>query len=105
MFGFCDHYIHEVVITPKNQIVLIDVSDTPDCGWEGAYAIFDEEEFRDWWEDDNYGDDGLPTPYTIDDIMAWGEDANAFYGWTVVSNHHRTPEAAEKKLRKYVATL
>jgi len=102
MFGFCDHYIHEVVITPKNQIVLIDVADTPDCGWEGAYAIFDEEEFRDWWLNCNEGEG---VPYTIDDVIEYGEEVNAFYGWMVVSNHHRTPEAAEKKLRKYIATL
>ena len=77
MFGFCDHFIHEVVITPKNQIVLIDVADTPDCGWEGAYAIFDEEAFRDWWLNCNEGEG---VPYTIDDVIEYGEEANAFYG-------------------------
>ena len=65
---FCDHAVHEVVKTAKGTIVMIDVCDTFDCGWEGAYAIFDEEAFRDWWDD--YGDeDGIAgTPYTFENI-------------------------------------
>lgn len=97
-----EHYIHQIVRTAKGQLVLIDVAYTPDCGWEGAYAIFDEEAFRDWWFD---WDEGEGHPYTNDDVMEWGEEADAFFGWVVVSNHHRTPEAAEKKLRKFISTL
>ena len=102
---FCDHAVHEVVKTAKGTIVMIDVCDTFDCGWEGAYAIFDEEAFRDWWDD--YGDeDGIAgTPYTFENIKDWGEEANAFHGWTVVSSHHRKPEVAERNLHKFVAKL
>lgn len=105
MFDLCEHWMHEVVKTDKGTIILLDVANTFDCGWEGAYAIFDKETFRNWWDD--YGnEDGIAgTPYTFEDIQDWGEEADAFHGWTVVSNHHRKPEAAEKKLRKYIAAL
>lgn len=105
-FGFyCDHFVHEIVKTGSGNIVMIDVCETPDCGWEGAYAIFDEEAFRDWWDD--YGnEDGIAgTPYTFENIKDWGEEADAFYGWMVVSNRHRKPETAERNLRKFVAKL
>ena len=91
-----DHWMHEVVKTNKGTIILLDVAYTFDCGWEGAYAIFDEETFRSNWDEDDY---------TFDDICEYGEYLDAFEGWTVVSNFHRKPEAAEKKLRKYVAAL
>lgn len=97
-----EHYIHQIVCTAKGQLVLIDVAYTPDCGWEGAYALLDEEIFSDWWVEWN---DGEVDSYTDDDIMEWGAEAEAFSDWVIVSNHHRTPEAAEKKLRKVVATL
>ena len=101
MFGLCDHVVHEIIKTPSGRIVIIDVCDTPDCGWEGAYAIFDEEAFRDWWfdEDPNF------RPYTFEDICECGEEADAFYGWTVVSNRHRKPEVAERNLRRFLKTL
>ena len=91
-----EHYIHQTVRTAKGQLVLIDVVHTPDCAWEGAYAIFDEEAFRDWWGDE---------PYTSDDVAEYGEQAGAFFGWTVISTHHRTASAAEKKLRKFLTTI
>ncbi len=97
---FEERYIHEVVITKNGTILLVDVCNTPDCDWEGAFAIFDEDTFRAAWE--NVDDTG---EYSIEDIKTWGEEFDAFNGWEVVSSHHRTPEAAEKKLRKYIANL
>ena len=97
---FEEHYVHEVVITKIGTIFLIDVCNTFDCGWEGAFAIFDEDAFRAAWKEND--DSGK---YSIEDIKTWGEEFDAFNGWEVVSSHHRTPEAAEKKLRKYIANL
>jgi len=91
-----EHFIHEAIRTRNNGIILIDVCNTPDCGWEGAYSILDEEAFRDWWGED---------PYTKEDIMDYGEEADAFFNWHVVTSHNRTPENAEKKLRKYITTM
>lgn len=96
MFGFCNHYVHEIVITKKGTIILIDVSDTYDAGIEGAYAIFNEDIFRNGWEG--------PT-WTIDDVKEWGEELDAFDGWEVVSSHHRSVSAAEKKLRAAIKNL
>jgi hypothetical protein len=92
-----EHFIHEAIRTRNNGIILIDVCNTPDCGWEGAYSILDEEAFLDWWGEDN--------PYTKEDIMDYGEEAGAFFNWHVVTSHNRTPENAEKKLRKYITTM
>lgn len=91
-----ENYLHECHTTKDGSLILIDVSRTFDCGWEGAYAVFDEKTFRNWWGD---------SPYTSKDIEEWGEEAEAFDGWTTVSNKHRTPEAAEKRLLKYISTL
>ncbi len=93
------HFLHEVVRTNSNKIVLLDVALTPDCGWEGAYSIFDEDSFlRAWDEDGNES-------YDFSDIASCGEDMGAFDYWEVVCSHCRSGEAAEKKLRKYIATL
>jgi len=97
---FLTHYLHEIIRTPKNEIILLDVSDTPDCGWEGAYAIFDEDTFRNWWQEA-----GIDEDYTFEDICECGEEAEAFDNWIVVSNRHRSPEVAERRLRKAIANL
>lgn len=94
------HYLHEVITTPKGNIVLIDVANTPDCGWEGAYSFFNEEKFRealhDWFKDDEY---------TFEDICEYGEEADAFDRWEVVSSHHRKPETAERYLMKAIKSM
>ena len=95
-FKMFKHYIHKTVRTPKGQLVLIDVVHTPDCNWEGAYAIFNEEAFRDWWGDE---------PYTFGDVADYGEQAGAFFDWDVVSTNHSTATAAEKELRKFLTTI
>ena len=102
MFGFCDHYVHEMIQTPNGTIVMIDVADTWDCGWEGAYAIFDEDTFREWWK---VTSEEAEDEYTIEDIEELGEEANAFRYWTVVSSHHRNPDVAERNVRKAVNKL
>lgn len=102
MFGFCDHYVHEMIQTPNGTIVLIDVADTWDCGWEGAYAIFDEDTFREWWK---VTSEEAEDEYTIEDIEELGEEAGAFNGWEVVSSHHRNPDVAERNVRKAVNKL
>lgn len=95
-FGFNTHYVHEVVITKNNTIILIDVADTFDEGIEGAYAIFDEDIFRNNWEDPEY---------TIEDIKEWGEELGAFGDWEIVSSNHRSASVAEKKLRAAIKNL
>lgn len=96
MLGFSINFLHEVVVTKNGTIVLIDVADTFDAGIEGAYAIFDEDSFRNNWEDSSY---------TIEDIKEWGEELGAFTHWEVVSSHHRSIDAAERKLRAAVENL
>lgn len=88
-----EHYVHEIISTP-NGMVLIDVTNTPDCGWEGAYARFNEKTFNEnWCADDE-------APYTMNDIIEWGEDLKAFDDMIVVSSHHRNPEAALRNVMK-----
>lgn len=93
--------LHEIVDI-NGKIYLLDVSETPDAGWEGAYSIFDEETFSRNWTDTS---DEAYDEYTFDDIQEYGEDFNAFDDWTVVSSHHKTAEAAEKKLRKKIMRI
>ena len=92
-------YLHEMLTAPDGTMIMIDVSNTWDAGWEGAYAVLDEETFRKAWEstceDEN-------TAYTAEDVEEWGEEWEAFDGWRVVSGHHRNPETAERNLRKYL---
>ena len=92
MFMF-EHYVHEVISTP-NGMVLIDVANTPDCGWEGAYARFNEKVFSDQW----YANEN--EPYDIKDIIEWGEEFDAFNDWEIVSSHHRNPEVALRNIMK-----
>ena len=96
-----EHYIHEVIRTEKGTFILIDVVNTPDCNWEGAYAMFDRRKFMEWWEFAMEEE----SPYTEQDIIEYGEDADAFYNWEIVSSHHRKPEAAEKNLLKAIKNL
>lgn len=93
MFMF-EHYIHEVISTP-NGMVLIDVANTPDCGWEGAYARFNKEVFEKAWfcEED-------AEPYDMKDIIEWGEEFDAFNDWEIVSSHRRNPEVALRNVMK-----
>lgn len=88
-----EHYVHEIVSTP-NGMVLIDVTNTPDCGWEGAYARFNEKVFNEKWY--ATGDE----PYNMEDIIEWGEEMEAFDDWIVVSSHHRSPEVALRNIMK-----
>ena len=97
MFGF--HYVHEIVVTKKGTIILIDVADTFDAGIEGAYAIFDEDTFRQQWEEDEENE------FTLDDIKDLGEEYDAFSDWEIVSSHHRSYEAAEKAVMKAIKKL
>lgn len=96
MFGFSTHFLHEVLMTKRGTIILIDIADTFDAGIEGAYAIFDEDTFRSNWEDSNY---------TFEDIREWGEELNAFSDWEIVSSHHRSVDAATKKLFATIKNL
>ena len=107
MFGFGMHYLHEVITTKKGTIVLLDIADTFDAGIESAYAILDKESFDKWWNDYMVCDsDDCDTNWTLEDVEEYGEDeADAFSGWTVVSSHHRSVEAAEKKLLAAVKKL
>ena len=93
MFTMLEKYIHEVISTASG-LVLIDVTKTPDCGWEGAYARLDEELFAEQWAE------GGDEPYTMTDIIEWGEEVGAFDNWHVTGTHHKTPTAALKKLMK-----
>ena len=86
---FCEHYVHEFIKTNEG-IVVIDVANTWDAGWEGAYAMVDEEGFANAWGNEHY---------TFQDIKEWAAEFDCIGPWEVVSSHHRTPEAAEKKLR------
>lgn len=88
-----EHYVHEIISTPKGM-VLIDVTNTPDCGWEGAYARFNEKVFSENWLAD--GDE----PYSMNDIIEWGEELKAFDGMIIVSSHHRNPETALRNIMK-----
>ena len=92
MFMMFEKYIHEVIST-ADGLVLIDVTKTPDCGWEGAFAEFDEKVFSEKWYED--GDE----PYTMEDIMEWGEELGAFDNW-VVTGTGRTAQSALKNLIK-----
>ena len=98
-----EHYTHEIYTSPIGTIMMIDVADTWDCDWEGAYAIFDEEVFRKWWEENAEDEDGAG--YTFEDIEECGEMAGAFDGWEVVSSHHRKPEVALRNLMKAVKRI
>ncbi len=86
-------YLHEVIRTPNHQYVCLSVVDTWDCGWEGAYALFDANAMTEWWGDDTW---------RAADIYEYGEEAGAFDCWNVVTTRRRTPEQAEKTLRAYV---
>lgn len=104
MFG--THYVHEIVVTKKGTVILIDVANTFDAGIEGAYAIFDEEVFREWWNDEREEDDEYYDNWTLDDIKDWGEEeADAFGDWEIVSSHHRSYEAAKKAVLRAIKNL
>ena len=72
-----EHYIHEVYKNKNGKIFLLDIACTPDCGWESAYAEFDEGMFRRAWKED----------YTFNDIVESGEDFNGFPWWVIVDSH------------------
>lgn len=76
-----EHYIHEVYKNKNGKIFLLDIAWTFDCGWESAYAEFDEDMFLRAWTKD--GDE----EYTFDDIIEFGEDFNGFPWWVIVENH------------------
>ena len=97
---FFGNYLHEVIITNKRTIIILDVSDTPDCGWEGAYSIIEENAFAEAWK--NCPD--VNGEYTDDDIKEWAEELCGQWPaiWEIVSNHHRSPETAEKKLKAFI---
>lgn len=101
------HEVHELFVTPSGKIYMVDVADTWDCGWEGAYAEFDAEVFNEWWHDwyEMGCDDDERTEPTLDDIFECGEDAGAFADWVVVSTHHRKPEPAIRNLEKALKKL
>lgn len=92
MFMTLEKYVHEVIST-ADGLVLIDVTKTPDCGWEGAFAPFNEEVFAEQWYE------GGDEPYTMTDIMEWGEEVGAFDDW-VVTGTGRTTQSALKTLMK-----
>ena len=92
---FIDHYIHEVISTPKGM-VLIDVANTPDCGWEGAYSLFNEKTFAEQWDGE---------AWDMNDIIEYGEELGAFEEWEIVSSYHKTPNAALKKLMAAVKAI
>ena len=94
-----DRALHKLFVSPSGKYYMLDVADTWDCGWEGAYAEFDEEIFNEAWYQD--GD----TPPTVEDIENYGEDYGAFSGWIVVSSHHRSSDAAIRNLIRAVKKL
>lgn len=92
------HYMHELYLTEKAKLVMLDICDTPDCGLEGAYALFDQEAFEKAW----YAD--TDEPYYYKDVKECGEDFNAFSVWFPVV-HGKNPKVIEKKLKHYVDSL
>lgn len=101
---FSDHMLHDIIITAKGTVIIIDIADTPDAGIEGAYAVITEEELqhaREEWYEEGDGEDSEYTP-TVRELAEMCEET-AY--WEVVSNHHRTAAAAEKKLRRAIANL
>ena len=92
-----EHYVHEIIST-STGLVLIDVADTCDMGWEGAYARFDAKIFKEWWEQNQ------EEPYTVADIIESGEEAGAFDEWNIVSANHRKPETALRNVMKALKT-
>ena len=91
------HFLHTMETMPDGTLVMLDVVNTEYIGWEGAYAVFDRETFEANWAETAEDED---TSYTAEDVADWAEEMDAFTCWNVVSNRHRTPEAAEKALRK-----
>lgn len=98
---FIDHMLHDTIITPRGTVIIIDIADTPDAGIEGAYAIITDEELqkaREEWYDEGDGE-YEPTVFELAEMC----EETAY--WEVVSSHHRTAAAAEKKLRRAIANL
>ena len=91
--------LHGLYVSPSGKYYMVDVANTWDCGWEGAYAEFDEEIFNEAWYKD--GD----TPPTTDDIAEWGEEYGAFPDWEIVSTHHRDPDVAIHNLLRAMKKL
>lgn len=100
MFSFItENYRHEIIHI-NNKYILIDITYTPDCKWEGAYSILNEEKFAKIWCDE-FGNDS----YTENDIFEYAEDFEAFEGFIIVSSYHRTPTVAEKRVLKAISKI
>lgn len=95
-----ERYFHQMVTTSNGTYVMVDVTRTPDAGIESAYSCFDKEAFEEWW-----GSCGDGEEYTEEDVREWGEEADAFLGWTVVQSHCRNIEAAVKRVLKVASEL
>ena len=92
------HFVHTFYENPFGVKFILDITDTPDCGIESAYAIINEDAFLDWW----YEGDTEEYP-TEEEWAEWCEESFDFYnGWVIVTSHGKNVTKMFKELLKIV---
>ena len=95
------HAFHTYYENPFGVKFVLDITDTPDCGLESAFAIINEEAFLNWWfegDDDRYPSD--------DEWSEWCEECPEFtYDWVIVTSHGKMVSKMIKELYSLVDTI